>query len=421
MSKNLLINTNDMSIFEPRRYYQEYEGTFITATNKSEDDTLDTSRYIEVTEIWGNTVQDENNLEDIQSVGELYVDDEGNPILDELGREQYKVEVESCNKNLLDITQKIVYRKGRKQSGVTINIEDFMYTEGDSGNRPTLVQKVLPNTQYNISYQEKIGAINLDINQYSDLPKYAREEESTFIKSIYYAGSLRNITITTESNCKYIGISFYTSTDAIQGFKGLQVEKNNSMSSHTVPQSNKTTILLPCQLQKVGDVYDRLYWDSEKGRYVVEKKLVVTEFDNENWNLIANKEKVILFGKFDNLLGIEWDLVITGRKNSSLCSLSTWVDVNMISDRNGHRLLINGQFAVQVVKTDLISEDLEGFKDYLSTKHKILYYPLRNSELIETNITEKILLPCYEEKTHVFVNSTVDATMKVLVPYKVII
>ena len=158
-----------------------------------------------------------------------------------------------------------------KQSGVTINIEDFMYTEGDSGNRPTLVQKVLPNTQYNISYQEKIGAINLDINQYSDLPKYAREEESTFIKSIYYAGSLRNITITTESNCKYIGISFYTSTDAIQGFKGLQVEKNNSMSSHTVPQSNKTTILLPCQLQKVGNVYDRLYWDSEKGRYVVEK------------------------------------------------------------------------------------------------------------------------------------------------------
>ena len=97
MSKNLLINTNDMSIFEPRRYYQEYEGTFITVTDKSEDDIIDTDRFIEVTEIWGNTVQDEENLEDIQSVGELYVDDEGNPILDELGREQYKIEIESCN------------------------------------------------------------------------------------------------------------------------------------------------------------------------------------------------------------------------------------------------------------------------------------------------------------------------------------
>ena len=321
MSKKLLANVGNTVVDNYRRYYQEYEGTFITATNKSEDDTLDTSRYIEVTEIWGNTVQDENNLEDIQSIGELYVDDEGNPILDDLGREQYKIEIESCNKNLSNIN-------------------------------------------YVIGYIDANHPLDTDFR---------------------FSISLSDLT-------EYIP-----------------------------PQSNKTTILLPCQLQKVGDVYDRLYWDSEKGRYVVEKKIGVTEFDNENWNLIANKEKVILFGKFDNLLGIEWDLVITGRKNSSLCSLSTWVDVNMISDRNGHRLLTNRQFTIQVVKTDLISEDLEGFKDYLSTKHKILYYPLRNSQLIETNITEKIQLPCYSEKTHVFVNSTVDASMKVLVPYKEII
>ena len=46
---------------------------------------------------------------------------------------------------------------------------------------------------------------------------------------------------------------------------------------------------------------------------------------------------------------------------------------------------------------------------------------LQTSQLIETNITEKIQLPCYSEKTHIFANSTVDATMKVLVPYKEIV
>ena len=97
MSKKLLVNTNITEQDNYRRYHQEYEGAFITVSDKSEDDTLDTSRYIEVTEIWGNTVQDENNLEYIQSVGELYVDDEGNPILDDLGREQYKIEIENFN------------------------------------------------------------------------------------------------------------------------------------------------------------------------------------------------------------------------------------------------------------------------------------------------------------------------------------
>ena len=389
MSKKLLMNTNANTQDNYKRYYQEYEGTFITATDKSEDDTIDTSRFVEVTEIWGNTIQDENNLEDIQSIGELYVDEQGEPILDELGREQYKIEIESCN--CINLFNK---------SDITVNGADSI---------SNIFIPVVEGEKITSTSSRSDGWMKFDLYDINKIKKY-----SNF-------GNIQSnkCTITIPNNIHFIKPVFSTLAmfDAMT-IRGDRILKYESF----IPQvQNKTTILLPCQLQKVGDVYDRLYWDSEKGRYVVEKKIGVTEFDNENWNLIANKEKVILFGKFDNLLGIEWDLVITGRKNSSLCSLSTWVDVNMISDRNGHRLLTNRQFTIQVVKTDLISEDLEGFKDYLSTKHKILYYPFRNSQLIETNITEKIQLPCYSEKTHVFVNSTVDASMKVLVPYKEII
>ena len=56
---------------------------------------------IEISEIYGSTVQDESDLSYIQSVGDLYVDENGEAILDEEGNEQYKLEIESSNKNLL--------------------------------------------------------------------------------------------------------------------------------------------------------------------------------------------------------------------------------------------------------------------------------------------------------------------------------
>ena len=55
---------------------------------------------IEITSLWGNTYQNPNNLNEIVSLGDLYVDEEGNPILDEEGNEQYKLEIESNNSNL---------------------------------------------------------------------------------------------------------------------------------------------------------------------------------------------------------------------------------------------------------------------------------------------------------------------------------
>ena len=47
--------------------------------------------------MWGNTIQDETDLNNIKSVGDLYVDENNEPILDEEGNEQYRLEIESSN------------------------------------------------------------------------------------------------------------------------------------------------------------------------------------------------------------------------------------------------------------------------------------------------------------------------------------
>ena len=56
----------------PNRY-QTLEGEYITIDNSTEGE-------LHEIEIFGNTIKDENNLEDIQSVGDLYIDEDGNPI-----------------------------------------------------------------------------------------------------------------------------------------------------------------------------------------------------------------------------------------------------------------------------------------------------------------------------------------------------
>ena len=54
---------------------------------------------IEITSLWGNTYQNPNNLNEIVSLGDLYVNEEGNAILDEDGNEQYKLELTSNDGN----------------------------------------------------------------------------------------------------------------------------------------------------------------------------------------------------------------------------------------------------------------------------------------------------------------------------------
>ena len=270
MSKKLLANVGNTVVDNYRRYYQEYEGTFITATNKSEDDTLDTSRYIEVTEIWGNTVQDENNLEDIQSVGELYVDEDGDPILDDLGREQYKIEIESYNYKRLYTNEEIVelYNNMGYSNVKAEYTQDGLFKLTNNGGwfNPNKVFKGKPNTEYTF-YTPGITSIYTHgltlVKKYSN-DFYVYRTDSTGEFGHLIQGD--------------IGIAF--------DFKIY--EGNISNIENITEKSHKTTILLPCQLQKVGDVYDRLYWDSEKRKYVVEKNII--EYHITNLSIKKNPE-----------------------------------------------------------------------------------------------------------------------------------
>lgn len=412
MSKNLLINTNDMSIFEPRRYYQEYEGTFITATNKSEDDTIDTDRFIEVTEIFGNTIQDENNLEDIQSIGELYVDEQGQPILDDLGREQYKVEIESCN-NLFNLDN-IVNNRNTNFIVKGDYIELNSTSAGYDNKHAYVPLKMYKDTCYSF---DAIWNNAINWNHFA-----IYDENNQRVAYLNGDSPLHRTFIPSQTQVYKIMLG--GTVGDLLPISSIQIYASSNKIDVGERKSHKTTILLPCQLQKVGDVYDRLYWDSEKGKYVVEKKigepiankLYFLSYTFTSSDYISKAYQVSAVANTCNIYTGKNYLFVTDRYYpTSIDDLATGKCVGF-----GVR---NGATYISVPNEELETIDFNGLEKWWNdNKSKIkMYVILYTPQLIETNITEKILLPCYEDKTHIFVNSTVDATMKVLVPYKEVI
>ena len=89
--------------------------TYSATWTESNDSFENMPNVIEISEIYGNTVQDENDLNIIQSVGDLYVDENGEAILDEDGNEQYKIDITSFGVNLWDGKSALL---GRMSQGV---------------------------------------------------------------------------------------------------------------------------------------------------------------------------------------------------------------------------------------------------------------------------------------------------------------
>lgn len=454
MSKNLLINANDMSIFEPRRYYQEYEGTFITATDKSEDDTLDTSRYIEVTEIWGNTWQDSDgkNLFDEKSLSSTtyperrtisYIGNKivvNNLIEYSYVRELHDISinlkagtytlslsnVENTNNNYcavmlgldnetivtISASDKIKYKTFTVSSDCNVTVETNVLgtyigeikfnVQLEEGAKATEYE---PYYKADLSDIKSVGELYVDDEGQPILDDLGREQYKIEIESCN-----KNL-----SNINYV-IGYIDANHPLDTDFRFSISLSD-LTEYIPPQSHKTTILLPCQLQKVGDVYDRLYWDSEKGRYVVEKNVVfniINGSETFQWKGFDSEISFMYSIKNNYNLKPHSDLITSRIKYLGRLGYSSTMTFRELDMELG---LIFPKGTPTEWETNTVAK----YNKWIQEENVKIYGISNTSQLIETNITEKIQLPCYSEKTHIFVNSTVDATMKVLVPYKEII
>ena len=372
----------------PNRY-QTLEGEFITI-----DDS--TKGNLEEIEIFGNMAQDPNNLEEIQSVGDLYVDKNGNPILDSQGREQYTIDILSSNKYT-----SLTYKDMSKQSPINIadwtcfelpniGIGEFEVEVENYSNREARIT-----FQYLDGYQIKLININSDgryvINSIRDEKVFV-----SFHSSNIFRGNVGNLFT------EQLGIAF-----------DIEIKIPNT-KPYPFGIQNKTTITLPCQLQKVRNMADKLYWDDAKGRYIIEKNVgVITDFSNavhhqewsiENFTAFEILGSYIPNGNFWSEGNIFMNYIPNLQNTNSIRSKDKVTGISSYSCHINFKVNIEGVI------------DKDSLVEWVNNNNVKILYP-QIPQIIETNITSKLKIPTYDKKTHIYIDSEngINPTLKVTV------
>lgn len=372
----------------PNRY-QTLEGEYITI-----DDSIEGN--LEEIEIFGNTVQDENNLDDIQSVGDLYTDKDGNPILDSQGREQYKINITTTGKNLFDKDN--------------IEVGGISHTTGENGNstidtRTIDYIKIKPSTKYVMSFKGTRDAFI-----------YFYDSNKSFLNRVQVAGS--GAVKISPSNAYYARIQYNTSDKT-----DIQFEEGDSATDYQPYYQSKTTILLPCQLQKVGNKADRLYWDNDRGRYVVEKNISNytingsararrhTRYENHSKYQISVPNSGDYHGNFHPSL---INGIVKGYPQQSNFNNSDTFGAGYYFEPS---IGFGSAVFIKISNTVLDTNNESEIKSYLEANNLEVMYKGAQPQLIETNITSKLKIPTYDGKTHIYVDSQngINPTLKVVV------
>ena len=394
LSIGLLLNSLSIlsyaSIEIPNRY-QILEGEYITI-----DDSMEGN--LEEIEIFGNTVQDENNLEDIQSVGDLYIDENGNPILDKQGRKQYKIDIISIGKNLLNENRFMSGWGGNKPWFIELGMSDNIITD---------YIPIKKNTDYVINkcfsylwlYDETKNLIKEKIN--------LRPGESFNTEDATYLILGRSIASININQSVY---------------KGVQLEEGNIRTEFQNYKEERESILLPTQLQKVGNVKDKLYWDSNKHKYIIEKR-ISKKYIQPNMLIPDYRIKDLNNG----FIEVSIDVYSIGFDDYSINGDDVWakpISNNFLGSDYYNNGSINenavwfysSYIVFKINKLDLDNCTSDGINNWFKNNQTWIKYVIKPNH-IETNITSKLKIPTYNDKTHIYIDSEsgINPTLKVTV------
>lgn len=229
------------------RRYKEYRKHISGSNFKIDTTNIDFSRKAYIEEVIGTE----------EGLGDLLVDDEGSPILDEQGNEQYKIEVKNTGKNVFDL---ISFLKDTSWSN-----DAYAKTEKI---------KLSPNTTYCLSFDEFIVAprdyviMNLCVpgGQGGRDIIWGHNKENSNPQSIK---NIKTVFTTGESGEFYLDCyseitkkrELYTCfTDG-----KLQIEEGNEATEFEPYKENVATLISPKRL--FAD--EKLSWNSARERYEV--------------------------------------------------------------------------------------------------------------------------------------------------------
>lgn len=353
----------DRDIEKAKQVYVGIEGSNIS-TDSSDG-------YLKDVEILGNTVQNASNLADIRSVGDKVE-----------GQELYEIPVLIRGKNLFN---------GKWERGYALNLvpSSPLYGKLQVGENYSTTQdfiKVSPNEIYyftNTSAQRWVIFYDKDKNPISHQETWG--------------------SCTTPNNTAYI--RFYDHNTRVDAFPNYSMSLIDNVYEPYI--EDKLTILSPVQLEKVGDVADRII--EKDGVWGVEKN-IVTYYPSLN--------KIYNYHSMENSFRVSSnsaDAIVTPKTSRSICNLliegtgSDWT-----SDKQCCYVLTNNTL---VIKGDIRNaSNLEEAREWIKSSGLYIKYPTTQPQFIHLPHDQQIKLRTFANKTNISFLTEIEGTIKAQVP-----
>ena len=352
----------DRDIQKPSIIYEEVEGSYITVDT--------TCGYAQNVEILGNTIQNQNDLADIRSVGDKVEN-----------QELYEIPVLIRGKNL----------NKSQEFGRGINPDGSYNSTGE--NNVTDYCNVKENTNYTISINGVLRSVN----------QFYYDKDKKFISKSETPGSK----FTTPQGAKYARFTFGFTQEGL-----IQLEEGTVATPYEPYVEDKLTILSPVQLEKVGDVADRII--CKDGVWGVEKNISTTVFDgSEGWRYHSTKDNTSFFQL--SISSSIYRLPKNDNTKANILSnrfLNTIPNIGYNNDIEGIYLDTRTNLSVRLLNTKLNTQDLAGFKSWLSENSILLKYQLAQPTFIPLPHDQQIKLRTFANKTNISFGCEIEPTLK---------
>ena len=331
----------------------EYSGSSLSV-----DDTM--PGYLQNIEIFGNTIQNEDNLEDIRSVGNKIE-----------GQELYEIPVLSCGKNLINVNEVVI------NEGVSTSTGNFGV---DITRSRTSYIKFNPNVNY--------VAINVEAVFFYDKNKQFISVDRT-LKGV------------SPSNCNYIVVRMLNTTN------NWQLEEGTVATPYEPYVGDKLTILSPVQLEKVGDVADRII--CKDGVWGVEKNVETVVLDG---NTVINNINTTNFTNI-NYVGITIESMKTGKNLPIICN--RFITESYVSSKDYEYVYTwswDNKPCIYINFLKSKGSTINEFKQWLEANNVLVKYQLATSTFIPLPHDQQVKLRTFANKTNISFLTEIEGTIK---------
>ncbi len=372
----------DRDIEKAKQVYVNVEGSHISTDSSS--------GYLKDLEIFGNTIQNASNLADIRSVGDKVE-----------GQELYEIPVLSCGKNLISSE----FEHG-----------ELNFNTGENSNNS--VNTLIRTKNY----------IAVDGNRdivFSNEGLYLNAWFIAYDKDYKYIKTFENVNkFTTPANCKYIRFRTRKTNgvdvidlSTVSSYK-IQLEYGTQATPYEPYVEDKLTILSPVQLEKVGDVADRII--EKNGVWGVEKNITTKLFDGSestitgvslegnklNYRLCYSRKKVL-----NNVT--DSGKLMSNKFECFLYSSTT----NNVTVPSFRFIYTTSELYCVVPVTEFTEHpSTQTFKEKVASYGTYVKYPTTQPQFIPLPHDQQIKLRTFASKTNISFGCEIEGKIKAQVP-----